>query len=215
MRIKVCCIQSVEEARIALAHGAWALGLVSEMPTPNGVIPEERIREIASAFPAARRFLLTSKTRPAEIADQVQALGVDTVQLVDRLAADALEQLRERLPATSIVQVVHVGERAESLAEARAAALHADALLLDSGTPGAGDGALGGTGRVHDWEVSAEIVGRVDRPVILAGGLRPDNVAAAISRVRPHGVDVCSGLRRQGRLDAALLERFVRAAELA
>ena len=108
-------------------------------------------------------------------------------------------------------QVVHVrGEH--SVDEAVAAAPLVDALLLDSGNPDLPVRQLGGTGRVHDWNHSRAIVERADCPVYLAGGLRPTNVAAALDEVRPFGVDVCSRVRTDGRLDEALLGRFMDAA---
>jgi phosphoribosylanthranilate isomerase len=100
---------------------------------------------------------------------------------------------------------------AASLEEARAAAPEVDALLLDSGRPDLPVKELGGTGRVHDWQTSRAIRDAVDVPVFLAGGLHPGNVAGAIATVRPFGVDLCSGIRVDGRLDAGLLSSFMRA----
>ena len=84
-----------------------------------------------------------------------------------------------------------------------------DAFLLDSGKPGAAIPTLGGTGDVHDWDISAAFVAASPRPVFLAGGLTAANVGAAIARVRPFGVDLCSGVRTDDRLDAAKLAAFV------
>jgi phosphoribosylanthranilate isomerase len=97
---------------------------------------------------------------------------------------------------------------AEVIDEARALANAVDAFLLDSGNPNLAVKELGGTGRVHDWDLSRRIVEAVHRPVFLAGGLRADNVAEAIERVRPFGVDLCSSVRSQGRLDGDKLEAF-------
>ena len=105
------------------------------------------------------------------------------------------------------MQVVHVSGEA-SVAEALAVCPHVDALLLDSGNPSLAVKELGGTGRVHDWSLGARIVRSVPRPVYLAGGLKPDNVARAIEQVRPFGVDVCSGLRTDGKLDEEKLAAF-------
>jgi phosphoribosylanthranilate isomerase len=102
-------------------------------------------------------------------------------------------------------------QNGEAVGEALRVAPDVDAILLDSGRPTARVPELGGTGRVHDWEVSRRVVGAVDRPVWLAGGLNPDNVADAIATVRPFGVDVCSGVRTDGGLDPVKLEAFVRA----
>lgn len=171
------------------------------------MIPDAEIRDIAARTPDLRRFLLTSKQDPAAIAMQVREAGTDTVQLVDRMRADALMDLRTEIPKVSIVQVVHV-LGAASIQEAQQVARYVDAILLDSGNPDASNRTLGGTGRVHNWDVSAEIVRTVPCPVFLAGGLGPDNVGEAIRQVRPHGVDVCSRLRPRGELDEVLLSRF-------
>jgi phosphoribosylanthranilate isomerase len=208
-RVKVCCIASVAEALLAIRHGASALGLVSAMPSGPGVIDDEAIREIARAVPpGVATFLLTSRTDPDAIAAQQREAGVNTLQLVDRMAPEALAALRGLLPGIGLVQVVHVlGE--ESLDEARGYAPLVDAILLDSGNPGLSVKELGGTGRTHDWEVSRAIVETVPVPVYLAGGLSPDNVGKAIRAVLPFGLDLCSGLRSEGSLDEAKLERFM------
>ena len=211
MKVKICCISSVAEAQMAIRHGAHAVGFVSEMPSGVGVIPDDLIREIAKTIPPGiRSFLLTSRRDPDLIVAQQRETGVDTIQLVDRVGARELEKLRSSLPDVSLVQVVHV-TGAGAIEEAVSVAPLVDAILLDSGTPDAPVRELGGTGRVHDWEVSARIVAQVDRPVFLAGGLRPDNVAEAIRKVRPSGVDVCSGLRPTGLLDERLLASFFEA----
>lgn len=207
--MKVCCVQSVEEAALAVRHGAAAVGLVSAMPSGPGVIAEDRIAEIARTVPpGVTSFLLTSAIDPDAVVAQHRRTGTGAIQLCDRLTADARRALRAALPGIRLVQVVHVRGQ-EALAEGREAAIGADALLLDSGAPDDRLRTLGGTGRAHDWEISRRIVGAVDVPVFLAGGLRPDNVGEAIGRVRPFGVDVCTGLRTGDRLDAGKLARFV------
>jgi phosphoribosylanthranilate isomerase len=181
------------------------------MPSGPGVIDDHAIAAIAAAAPVGlRRYLLTARTSAVAIADHVRNCGVDTVQMVDRVAADELRRLRELSPRTRLVQVIHVrGEVA--LGEAEAAAPLVDELLLDSGSPEGDEKILGGTGRTHDWDLSRRIVEASPVPVWLAGGLDPDNVAAAAAGVRPFGVDVCSGVRRDGRLDRDLLVAFFRA----
>jgi phosphoribosylanthranilate isomerase len=210
-RIKICCIASIVEARAAIAAGADAVGLVSQMPSGPGVIADELIAEIAAAVRgAAATFLLTSLQDPRQIVVQQRRCATTTVQLVDELPAGAHAQLRQELPDVSLVQVIHVVDEA-SVRQAVSVAPHVDALLLDSGNPSLRVKELGGTGRTHDWDLSAQIVTMVGVPVFLAGGLNPGNVAEAIARVRPFGVDLCSGVRTDGRLDPAKLARFVTA----
>lgn len=207
-RVKVCCIASAEEARAAVECGAAALGLVSEMPSGPGVIAEELIAEIAARVPPpVATFLLTCRQDARSIIEQQRRCRVNTLQLCDRVPAEVYGELRAELPGVSLVQVIHVrGE--ESLAEALAVARHVDALLLDSGNQSLAVKELGGTGRTHDWRVSRRVVEAANVPVFLAGGLRPENVAEAVSTVRPFGLDVCSGVRTDGRLDAEKLKRF-------
>lgn len=209
IRLKVCCISSVEEARVAVAHGADALGLVAEMPSGPGVLDDDTISMVARAAPpAVATFLLTSRRAPSALVEHVRHTSPSTVQLVDEVPLEAYAALRAAHPALKIVQVVHVLDE-ESVAFADARAPHVDALLLDSGNPRAAVRELGGTGRVHDWATSRRIVERVGCPVFLAGGLRADNVAEAVRAVRPFGVDVCSGVRTDGRLDAHKLAALV------
>jgi phosphoribosylanthranilate isomerase len=210
-RVKVCCIQSVAEARAAVAAGAAALGLVSDMPSGPGVIPEERIAAIAAAVPPpVAPFLLTCRQDVPALAAQQRRLRVATLQLCDRLPAGAHVKLRAVLPGIRLVQVVHV-TGAEALHEAQEVAAHVDAVLLDSGNPALPVKQLGGTGRRHDWALSRRIREALDIPVFLAGGLTGDNVAEAIAAVGPFALDVCGGVRTAGALDEARLRAFFRA----
>jgi len=203
--LKVCCIASIAEAALAVAHGAQALGLVSAMPSGPGVVDDATIRDVAAwARGKARTFLLTSRRDPQAIAEQLAALRPDTVQLVDALADGAHRVLRELAPDVRIVQVIHVRSAAD-VDDALRVAPEVDELLLDSGNPSLAVKELGGTGRTHDWTLSARIVRESPVPVWLAGGLRAENAAQAIATVRPHGLDVCSGVRRDGKLDQVRL----------
>ncbi|MBU0742354.1 phosphoribosylanthranilate isomerase [bacterium] len=210
-RIKICCIGSVEEARLAVRLGASALGFVSEMPSGPGVIPEALIAEIvATVPPPIATFLLTSRTDTAEIVAQQKRCRVSTVQLCDRLPPEVHAELREAMPGISLVQVVHVAGD-EAVSEAMRVARAVDALLLDSGNRSLPVKELGGTGRTHDWSLSARIVRDSPVPVFLAGGLGAENVGGAIRAVHPFGVDICTGVRTSGALDERKLLRFIEA----
>jgi phosphoribosylanthranilate isomerase len=212
-RVKICCIASVEEAWLAIEHGASAVGLVSAMPSGPGPIPEELIAEIAATIPpGVSSFLLTCHQDAEAIIDQQRRLGVNTIQICDRLPAESYARLREELPGVALVQVVHV-TGAEAVDEAIAIAPEVDAILLDSGNQSLPIKELGGTGRTHDWSLSRKIREAIGIPLYLAGGLKPENVAAAIEQVRPFGIDVCSGLRTEGRLDPQKLAAFFKATE--
>ena len=210
-RIKICCMASVDEANMAIALGASAIGLVSRMPSGPGPIEEALIAEIVGAVGnRVETFLLTCETSAREIVAQQHRTGTSTLQLVDRVEAGAHEEIRKSLPEIRIVQVIHVvGD--ESIDEAIEAARTADALLLDSGNPKLAVKELGGTGRRHDWAISRRIVESVGVPVYLAGGLNSGNVREAIDIVQPYGVDVCSGVRTNGKLDAQEAADFINA----
>jgi phosphoribosylanthranilate isomerase len=206
--VKVCCIADLDEARLAVTAGASAIGLVSAMPSGPGPIPEEQIARIAAAVPApTETFLLTALCEGEAIAEQHRRCGTTAIQLVDHVAEGELRRLRKLLPRVRLVQVIHVSGP-ESVDEARAAAPLVDALLLDSGNPRLAVKELGGTGRVHDWTHSRRIRETAGIPVLLAGGLHPGNVRQAMERVEPHGIDVCSGLRSDGRLNPVTLRQF-------
>jgi len=209
--LKICCIGSVEEAQLAIAHGASALGLVSAMPSGPGVIGEALIAQIAARVPpTVDTFLLTSLQEAGAIIEQQRRCRATTLQLVDHVPHGQLKRLREALPGIRLVQVIHVtGEG--SLAEAVAVAPLVDAILLDSGNPALAVKQLGGTGRTHDWALSRRIRDAVGIPLFLAGGLNAGNVAAAIEAVQPFGLDLCSSVRSDGRLDAHKLREFVAA----
>jgi phosphoribosylanthranilate isomerase len=210
-RIKICCIASPEEAVLAVEAGADALGLVSDTLGGPGVLPEAAIAAIVARVPPpVGTFLLTGLTDPEAIAGQLRRTGAGAVQLVEPLVPEACASLRAACPSVRLVQVVHVdGERA--VASAVAAAPHVDALLLDSKVEMGEGRRLGATGQVHDWRLSRRIVLAAGRPVFLAGGLRADNVARALGEVRPFGLDLCTGVRRDGALDPGLLHGFVTA----
>lgn len=211
-RIKICCIASVAEMELAVAQGASALGFVSRMPSGPGPIAEELIASIVPHVPAGiATFLLTSETTAAPIIGQQKRTGVNTLQLVDAVEEGTLARLRDALPDVGLVQVIHV-TGPESVDEATALAAHVDALLLDSGNPKLAVKELGGTGRVHDWSISRMIRESVDVPVYLAGGLNASNAALAVQQVRPYALDICSGVRTEGRLDEVKLRAFISAA---
>jgi phosphoribosylanthranilate isomerase len=209
-RIKICCIQSIDEAQLAIMYGASAIGLVSEMPSGPGVISETQIEQIASYIPPAiGTFLLTSLYDVDLIVAQQKRCKTNTIQLCDRLEDGSHKELKKQLPGISIVQVIHVRDDA-TIEEAIKISEFVDALLLDSGNQDLKIKELGGTGRTHDWDISRKIVEKIRKPIFLAGGLNSDNVRLAVERVKPFGIDVCSGVRTNGQLDRYKLEQFIR-----
>lgn len=214
VRVKVCCISSEEELGLAVRSGASAVGLVAGMPSGPGIVSDDLIARLASRTPpGVSRFLLTASLDGAGILAHIARTGVDVVQVCDHVEPDVLREVRAGSSAR-VVAVVHVGSEAAEV-YAQQASRFAHALLLDSGNPGADFLELGGTGRTHDWGRSRKIVSDAPVPVWLAGGLKPENVGQAIATVRPWGVDLCTGVRRDGRLDPERLTSFMRAVRAA
>lgn len=207
-RVKICCISSTDEAKMAIEFGASALGLVANMPSGPGVITDEEIRKITRIVPPAiSTFMLTSETLADEIIEHHKRTLTNTIQIVDELKEGAYQKIREALPAIKIVQVIHVLDE-KTIDEAVKISYSVDALLLDSGNPNLKIKELGGTGRVHNWALSRKIVEQSKVPVFLAGGLSSENVRQAIEQVQPFGLDLCSGVRTDKKLDPRKLEAF-------
>jgi len=178
------------------------------MPSGPGVIAEDLTVEIAARVPPPiATFLLTSRQDAESIIAQQKRTAVNAIQICDRLDDGSYGDLRRGMPGIALVQVVHV-RGPQSIEEALAVAPHVDGILLDSGNQSAPVKELGGTGRTHDWSLSRRIREVVDVPVFLAGGLNPTNVAEAVREVGPFAVDVCTGVRTNGRLDEAKLAAF-------
>lgn len=210
-RVKICCISSVNEAFTAIKYGASALGLVGQMPSGPGVITDELINKIARIVPPPiATFLLTSETQAENIIAHYKRVNTSTIQIVDELTNRQYERLRNELPHVKLVQVIHVINQ-NSVKEAIEISAFVDAILLDSGNPNLSIKELGGTGRIHNWDLSRQIRESIKIPLFLAGGINKDNVRQAIEYVQPFGLDLCSSVRTNGQLDEKKLEEFFKA----
>jgi phosphoribosylanthranilate isomerase len=210
-KVKICCISSIIEAKMAIEHGAAALGLVGPMPSGPGIITNETIAAITATLPPAiSSFLLTSETVASNIIQHHQLVHTNTIQIVDALSEGTYQQIKKALPGIKIVQVIHVMNE-HSVTEALQIAEQVDALLLDSGNPNLDVKVLGGTGKTHNWNLSKMIVDQSRVPVFLAGGINAENVRAAIDTVQPFGVDLCSSVRTNKQLDPQKLSAFFKA----
>lgn len=197
------------EAEAAARAGADLVGVVGPMPSGPGVLDPDACAVIAKAAPAwVTPVLLTASETAEAIADDVLKAGVRAVQIVRPVDPEVHRALNGLLPGVRRIQVIHV-EDASALGQIPVYAGRVDAFLLDSGSPL--NDRLGGTGQTHDWSVSAEFVRRTAAPVFLAGGLTPDNAARAMIQVRPFGLDICSGVRMDNRLDPEKLAALMAA----
>ena len=211
VKVKICCISSIEEARLAVAYGAAAIGLVGRMPSGPGIITDELIHAIAKTVPPPiQTFLLTSETTTDNIIEHHKKVNTTTIQIVDALSGREYHKIREAIPNVQLVQVIHVLDEG-SIKEAIEISEFVDAILLDSGNPNLPTKVLGGTGKTHNWDLSKKIREKISLPIFLAGGINKDNIKKAIEHVQPYGIDLCSSVRTNGQLDESKLEALFNA----
>ena len=211
IKVKICCISSIEEASLAIAYGAAAIGLVGRMPSGPGIITDELIQSIAkTVLPPIDSFLLTSETTAEAIIEHHNKVNTTTIQMVDALTDRQYHKIREAIPHVKLVQVIHVLDE-KAVQEAIEISEWVDAILLDSGNPNLSTKVLGGTGKTHNWDLSKKIRENISIPTYLAGGINKDNIRMAIDHVQPYGIDLCSSVRTNGQLDERKLEELFRA----
>lgn len=206
VRVKICGLTRERDLRAAVDAGADAVGFISEVDVDTArELAPERARELADAAPPfVTTVLVTMPDEPADAVALAETVGPDVVQLHCGFDADAVATVRAET-GLRVVPVV----AADEADRARELDAVADAVLVDSVSEEGG----GGTGRTHDWDRSRRLARELDSPVVLAGGLDPDNVADAVGTVRPFGVDVASGVEAEGGVkDHEAVRRFVRAA---
>ena len=211
VKVKICCISSIEEATLAVAYGAAAIGLVGRMPSGPGIITDELIHAIAKTVPPpTHTFLLTSETTTDNIIEHHKKVNTTTIQIVDALSGREYHKIREAIPNVQLVQVIHVLDE-NAVQEAIEISEFVDAILLDSGNPNLSTKVLGGTGKTHNWDLSKKIRENISIPTYLAGGINKDNIKQAIEYVQPYGIDLCSSVRTNGQLDVSKLEALFNA----
>ena len=203
------------EAEMLAGFGEVVLGFPFRLAKHQEDLPEEEAGRIIRSLPPGVTCLLITYLSDAEqIAELCRKLGVSYVQLHGDIAPDELARLKAMWPELRIVKSLVVdGANLAELEEAIAqTAPHVDGYITD--TYDRATGAKGATGKTHDWSIDRRLVEISPRPVIMAGGLNPENVGAAIRQVRPAGVDVHTGIEgADGRKDRELTKRFIAAAK--
>lgn len=194
MRIKVCGIKRVEDAIMAAYCGADAIGLVvGQKHNSDDFIDKRLAQKIVEECPPYISPVLVTELDDAEaISNLAHKIGVTSIQLHSDCTVDSIISLRKSLPHIKIIKNFHVTEL-EIIHSMKPFESVVDAFILD--TLDLANCKVGSTGLVHDWNISRKIVKEVSRPVILAGGLTPENVGEAIRFVKPYGVDASSGLK--------------------
>ncbi len=211
MKVKLCGIRNEEDVEIAVSAGADAVGfLIGQVhPSPDFILVSTAARLVKTLPPFITPVIVTHIKSVAEVIDMVIRTGIRTVQLYGKNSIEELEELREKLPLGSkLIYATHIiDDNIEDGLEDKLPFI--DALIIDSFSKD--DGRVGGTGKTHNWTISAKIVAKFDIPVILAGGLKIDNVEIAIKTVQPYGVDANSSLKNiEGFRDLEKCEKFVK-----
>ena len=193
VRVQIAGVSSLEEALAIERLGADALGFTVRLPTGvHDGLTEAKARSIIAALPPfVSSVAITYVDNANEAVALCRYLGATVLQLHGKFPTGDLRLIRAALPHIKLIRAVHV-TGPEALVQARSLQRSVDALILDTYDPATGRG--GATGKTHDWKLSRQIVESIRAPVILAGGLTPDNVAEAIRQVRPWAVDVHTGI---------------------
>lgn len=189
-RVKICGVTNGADRDAVVAAGADAVGVIHGVPveTPREVDEDTAQSLVAGVPPLVTSVLVTMPTTVQEAVKRVDEVEPDAVQVHDGLGPAELGALSRRVNQQIVAVVDAAAADIDDYAD------HADALLVDS----VDEAGAGGTGETHDWERTREVVASLDVPVILAGGLTPENVAEAVRTVEPFAVDTASGVEREG-----------------
>jgi len=211
--IKICATTNLPDAQASLDAGADALGFIFA-PRSRQIGIDQAAELISSLTNDIDKIGVFVNQAPAQVAEVAERAGLTGVQLHGDEPADQMPEYRQALGYRKIIKTLQAREllnSPDSLKDYLRFRQSIDAVLLDAGSPSQ----RGGTGHTFDWTAAAPIVARVraQMPVIIAGGLNPENVGEAIRLFAPWGVDVVSGVEREiGRKDEARLRSFVGAA---
>ena len=208
MKVKICGIQNFQEAQMAIDAGADALGFHVGLEHGKCPIGPATTAEIIRKLPPfVTAVVVTSENDPKRLLHLLRQTGTSVLQLYGA-SNDVIDSVKGLCTYVKVIVPVTADE--DAFEKVKALEGVADAILLDS--PKGIDGAEGGTGKTHDWSTSAQIVKESKVPIILAGGLNPENVAKAISIVKSYGVDVRSGVSNpNGSKNISKIHAFIQA----
>lgn len=207
IKIKVCGVRTVEDAMKCVDSGADAVGMLLA-PSPRRITVEEARGIVKSLPPFVTPVIVMMPSAAEEVIEAARGIRPGAIQLQGDEPPEMLVKIKQAMPGIRLIKAVHVGSGHE-MERARMYEGVADAILLDTMSPN-----KGGSGLTHDWSVSKKVVASIKKPVVLAGGLMPENVAEAVRIVRPYAVDVASGVEAPGRIkDKTLIQAFIKNAK--
>lgn len=214
-RVKICGNTCADDVDMAVQYGADAVGFIVDVPVDtHRKIPADKAQELVASVPVFVDSVLVIMPDSAESAlSLIDMVLPDIVQIHNDLDIDVLSKIKDEseipliktisIPSSLEMNATEIAKR--TLAYIDSISHIADAALLDTKTKAL----AGGTGTVHDWGISSAIAVKSSIPVILAGGLNPDNVASAVLEVSPYGVDTASGVETKRKKDREKVRRFI------
>lgn len=209
MRVKICGIRNIDEAFLCVRAGAGALGFIVGVVhrTEDEITPARAASIISALPPFVCKVMVTHLEDAEKIVPVLKTTGADTIQLHSGIIAEEIRKIRKSVPWVKVIKAVHGNVDGVVQVAGYFAALHCvDAILVDTKI---GD-RVGGTGITHDWIITRTLSEGLDKPIILAGGLKPENVEDAVRTARPFAVDVNSGVEdEKGNKDFRRLEAFI------
>ncbi len=209
LRIQMAGIRNIADALNSVECGVDIIGLlVGQKHTSDDFISKETAKEIKLSLPkGVTTTLITHLENASEIIDIARFIDVDYIQLHSYIEESEVDKIRETLPDKKLLRLIHISEDGETLNDI-SKIKNVDFYFTDSINLKTNQ--VGGTGLTHDFERDRELVASLNKPVFVAGGLTPENVAEVVKLCQPYGVDVNSGCRgKNGGRDKAKMRKFV------
>ena len=213
IKVKICANKSIKDAKMSIDAGADIIGiLVGQEHTSNDFVDKYTAKKIADfAKGKCDISLVTHLTNADEIIELTKFIGNNVIQLHSDIEEIELEKIKKEFPNVKLVRLIYVSAEGKICTDYKKIK-YADYYLLDSFNLKTNQ--VGGTGLTHDWNKSGELIRILDKPTFLAGGLNPENVADAIKRANPYGVDVNIGCKNnKGLKDKEKVKLFIKNAK--
>lgn len=206
VKVKICGITNIKDALLAAELGADFLGFIVEISESEDSLSKDEAKNLIRQLPLeVIPVMVTYLNNAEEIVKVASYVIAGAVQLHSNISLPEIGKIRKALPKIKIIKAIHVIDE-KVVSEAVKFSDYVDYILLDSKAKGK----IGGTGKTHDWSISRKIILKCKKPVLLAGGLNPENVLDAVRKIKPFGVDVNSGVKAKPRVkDAEKLRKFI------
>jgi phosphoribosylanthranilate isomerase len=213
VKVKICGIRNKTEMAMALNAGADAVGFITEVPvnSPRNISLVEASILISKVPVFVTSVLVIMPENAEQAINMIQTARPAAVQIHNPLSLGELKKIKAM--GVKLIKTIPVPQNAQPetlIKQIGELSRTADAILLDTAL----EGKIGGTGATHNWDTSSKVVLKIRLPVILAGGLNPENVGYAVKRVHPYAVDTASGVETGEKKDENKLKTFIKNARI-